>query len=100
MNHIINTFNRLKSKHPDYILFFRMGDFYETYGQDAIAASQILGITLIRRANGNNASIEYAYFPHYALDTYLPKLIHAGKRVAIYDQQEDLKSKELVTPNN
>lgn len=97
MNHIINTFNRLKSKHPDYILFFRMGDFYETYGQDAIAASQILGITLIRRANGNNASIKLAYFPKHALDTYLPKLVRPGRRVAIIDQLEDPRlTKELV----
>jgi DNA mismatch repair protein MutS len=87
----------IKSKHPDAILLFRVGDFYETFSEDAIAASEILGITLTRRANGVAQSVELAGFPHHALDTYLPKLVRAGKRVAICDQLEDPKlTKKLV----
>ena len=94
---MMKQFNEMKSKHPDAILLFRVGDFYETYMQDAITASEILGITLTRRSNGAAKSIEMAGFPHHALDTYLPKLVRAGKRVAICDQLEDPKlTKKLV----
>ena len=87
----------MKTKHPDAILLFRVGDFYETFCDDAISASEILGITLTRRANGSAQSIELAGFPHHALDTYLPKLVRAGKRVAICEQLEDPKlTKKLV----
>ncbi|GHT54597.1 DNA mismatch repair protein MutS [Bacteroidia bacterium] len=87
----------IKSKHPDAILLFRVGDFYETFSEDAIASSEILGITLTRRANGSAQFVELAGFPHHALDTYLPKLVRAGKRVAICDQLEDPKfTKKLV----
>lgn len=87
----------MKKKHPDAILLFRVGDFYETFSDDAIAASEILGITLTRRANGKSQSIELAGFPHHALDSYLPKLVRAGRRVAICEQLEDPKlTKKLV----
>ena len=87
----------MKRKHPDAILLFRVGDFYETFSDDAIAASEILGITLTRRANGKSQSVELAGFPHHALDTYLPKLVRAGRRVAICEQLEDPKlTKKLV----
>ena len=97
----------IKARYPDAILLFRVGDFYETFGQDAITTSQVLGITLTKRNNGNAASSELAGFPHHALDTYLHKLVKAGYRVAICDQLEDPKSvkgivkrgvTELVTP--
>lgn len=97
----------LKAKHPDAIMLFRCGDFYETYSEDAVSASEILGITLTKRANGQGKTVEMAGFPHHALDTYLPKLIRAGRRVAICDQLEDPKTTkklvkrgitELVTP--
>ena len=81
----------IKQKYPDAILLFRVGDFYETFGQDAVLASQILGITLTKRNNGAAASSELAGFPHHALDTYLHKLVRAGHRVAICDQLEDPK---------
>lgn len=94
---MMKQFMAMKTKHPDAILLFRVGDFYETYSQDAIVASEILGITLTRRANGAARSLEMAGFPHHALDTYLPKLVRAGKRVAICDQLEDPKlTKKLV----
>ncbi len=87
----------MKQKHPDAILLFRVGDFYETFSDDAIVASEILGITLTRRANGSSKYVELAGFPHHALDTYLPKLVRAGKRVAICEQLEDPKlTKKLV----
>ena len=87
----------MKGKHPDAILLFRVGDFYETFSEDAITASEILGITLTRRANGSAQYVELAGFPHHALDTYLPKLVRAGKRVAICEQLEDPKlTKKLV----
>ena len=87
----------MKQKHPDAVLLFRVGDFYETFSDDAIAASEILGITLTRRANGQAQHVELAGFPHHALDTYLPKLVRAGKRVAICEQLEDPKlTKKLV----
>jgi len=94
---MMQQFFDLKKKHPDAVLLFRCGDFYETYCEDAVIASQILGITLTRRNNGYNKGDEMAGFPHHALDSYLPKLIRAGKRVAICDQLEDPKlTKKLV----
>ena len=94
---MMKQFVEMKSKHPDAILLFRVGDFYETYLEDAVIASEILGITLTRRSNGAAAATEMAGFPHHALDTYLPKLVRAGKRVAICDQLEDPKlTKKLV----
>ena len=104
---MMKQFVKLKSKHPDALMLFRCGDFYETFSNDAVLAANILGITLTRRANGKNQFVEMAGFPHHALDTYLPKLIRAGKRVAICDQLEDPKTTtklvkrgitELVTP--
>jgi DNA mismatch repair protein MutS len=97
----------IKQKYPDAILLFRVGDFYETFGQDAVIAAQVLGITLTRRNNGSPSSSELAGFPHHSLDTYLHKLVKAGYRVAICDQLEDPKTAkgivkrgvtELVTP--
>jgi len=103
----MQQYNTIKAKYPGALLLFRVGDFYETFGQDAIKASQILGIVLTRRANGSASHIELAGFPHHSLDTYLPKLVRAGQRVAICDQLEDPKTvktivkrgvTELVTP--
>jgi len=94
---LMTQYVEMKKKHPDAVLLFRVGDFYETFSDDAIAASEILGITLTRRANGKAAYVELAGFPHHALDTYLPKLVRAGKRVAICEQLEDPKlTKKLV----
>ena len=94
---MMKQFFDLKAKHPDAVMLFRCGDFYETYCEDAVTASKILGITLTHRNNGYNKGDEMAGFPHHALDTYLPKLIRAGKRVAICDQLEDPKlTKKLV----
>ena len=94
---MMKQFFDLKAKHPDAVLLFRCGDFYETYCEDAITTSKILGITLTRRNNGASAGSEMAGFPHHALDTYLPKLVRAGRRVAICDQLEDPKlTKKLV----
>ncbi len=104
---LMKQYNDIKAKYPDAILLFRVGDFYETFGEDAIKASKILGITLTKRANGAASYIELAGFPHHSVDTYLPKLVRAGFRVAICDQLEDPKSvkgivkrgvTELVTP--
>lgn len=104
---LMKQFNTIKAQHPDAILLFRAGDFYETFGQDAVTASGILGITLTKRANGSASSIPLAGFPYHALDTYLPKLVMAGQRVAICEQLEDPKKAkgivkrgvtELVTP--
>lgn len=104
---LMKQYNAVKAKHPDAILLFRVGDFYETFGEDAIRASGILGITLTRRANGSASYVELAGFPYHALDTYLPKLVRAGARVAICEQLEDPKMTknivkrgitELVTP--
>ncbi len=104
---MMKQYNEIKQQHPDAVLLFRVGDFYETFSDDAITASEILGITLTRRANGAAQFVELAGFPHHALDTYLPKLVRAGKRVAICDQLEDPKLTktivkrgitELVTP--
>lgn len=103
----MKQYYHVKGKHPDAILLFRVGDFYETFGEDAIRASEILGITLTRRANGSASFVELAGFPFHALDTYLPKLVRAGQRVAICEQLEDPKLTkkivkrgitELVTP--
>ncbi len=104
---LMQQYQEMKKKHPDAVLLFRVGDFYEIFGKDAVIASDILGITLTRRANGKENFIELAGFPHHALDTYLPKLVRAGKRVAICEQLEDPKLKktpkqkvvETVTPN-
>ena len=95
---MMKQYFEFKAQHPDAVLLFRCGDFYETYSEDAVVASEILGITLTRRANGGQSKVvEMAGFPHHALDTYLPKLIRAGKRVAICDQLEDPKlTKKLV----
>lgn len=104
---LMKQYVEMKKKHPDAVLLFRVGDFYETFSDDAITASEILGITLTRRANGAAQHVELAGFPHHALDTYLPKLVRAGKRVAICEQLEDPKKTkslvkrgitELVTP--
>src|ERR1700754_642952 len=103
----MQQYNVIKAKYPGALLLFRVGDFYETFGEDAIKASGILGIVLTKRANGAATHIELAGFPHHSLDTYLPKLVRAGQRVAICDQLEDPKATktivrrgvtELVTP--
>ena len=104
---LMQQYQEMKKKHPDAILLFRVGDFYEIFGKDAVEASETLGITLTRRVNGRDKYIELAGFPHHALDTYLPKLVRAGHRVAICEQLEDPKLKrtskqkvvETVTPN-
>ena len=94
---MMKQFWEMKDKHPGAIMLFRVGDFYETYGEDAIIATEILGITLTHRSNGGSKPLEMAGFPHHALDTYLPRLVRAGKRVAICDQLEDPKlTKKLV----
>ena len=94
---LMKQFFEMKKKHPDAIMLYRVGDFYETFSTDAVTASEILGITLTKRANGPGQYIELAGFPHHALDTYLPKLVRAGKRVAICEQLEDPKlTKKLV----
>ncbi len=104
---LMKQYYQIKAKHPDAVLLFRVGDFYETFGDDAIKASGILGITLTRRANGSASFVELAGFPYHAIDTYLPKLVRAGQRVAICDQLEDPKLAksivkrgitELITP--
>jgi DNA mismatch repair protein MutS len=104
---LMKQYNSIKAKYPDAILLFRVGDFYETFGEDAVKASKVLGITLTKRANGSASHIELAGFPHHSLDSYLPKLVRAGFRVAICDQLEDPKLTktivkrgitELVTP--
>ncbi|MDO8993455.1 MAG: DNA mismatch repair protein MutS, partial [Daejeonella sp.] len=100
-------YNAIKAKYPGALLLFRVGDFYETFGQDAIKASGILGIVLTKRGNGSGTNTELAGFPHHSLETYLPKLVRAGQRVAICDQLEDPKTTktivkrgvtELITP--
>jgi len=104
---LMQQHSHIKAKYPGALLLFRVGDFYETFGEDAVTASRILGIILTKRANGSGTSIELAGFPHHSLDTYLPKLVRAGQRVAICDQLEDPKATktivkrgvtELVTP--
>jgi len=88
---LMRQYYSFKQKYPDAILLFRVGDFYETFGEDAIKTSKILNITLTKRNNGKASSIELAGFPHHSLDNYLPKLVKAGQRVAICDQLEDPK---------
>jgi DNA mismatch repair protein MutS len=104
---LMKQYNAIKAKHPGALLLFRVGDFYETFGEDAVIASKVLDIVLTKRANGAAAHIELAGFPHHSLDNYLPKLVRAGNRVAVCDQLEDPKSvkgivkrgvTELVTP--
>ena len=104
---LMKQYYQIKAIHSDAILLFRVGDFYETFGEDAIRASRILGITLTRRANGSASFVELAGFPYHAVETYLPKLVRAGERVAICEQLEDPKTVkgivkrgiiELVTP--
>src|SRR6187551_2072705 len=104
---LMKQYNAIKGKYPGALLLFRVGDFYETFGQDAVIASKILDITLTKRGAGSSSEIELAGFPHHALDTYLPKLVRAGHRVAICDQLEDPRFvkgivkrgvTELVTP--
>ncbi len=104
---LMKQYNAIKAKYPDALLLFRVGDFYETFGKDAVESAGILDITLTKRANGSASEVELAGFPHHALDTYLPKLVKAGKRVAICDQLEDPKETkgivkrgvtEIVTP--
>ena len=103
----MKQYNQIKAKYPDALLLFRVGDFYETFGQDAVKAARILGILLTKRGAGSTSETELAGFPHHSLHTYLPKLVRAGQRVAICDQLEDPKLTkkivkrgvtELVTP--
>src|SRR6187200_2873195 len=104
---LMKQYSAIKAKYPDALLLFRVGDFYETFGQDAVTASKVLDIVLTKRGAGSASEIELAGFPHHALDSYLPKLVRAGHRVAICDQLEDPKLTkkivkrgvtELVTP--
>ena len=104
---LMAQYNAIKAKHPDAVLLFRVGDFYETYGQDAVECSRILGIVLTKRSAGLPTETAMAGFPYHAIDTYLPKLVLAGRRVAVCDQLEDPKLAkkivkrgvtELVTP--
>ena len=83
---LMKQYNSIKAKYPDAILLFRVGDFYETFGDDAVKAAQVLGIVLTKRKNGAAAYVDLAGFPHHSLETYLPKLVRAGYRVAICDQ--------------
>ncbi|MEC7124534.1 MAG: DNA mismatch repair protein MutS, partial [Bacteroidota bacterium] len=103
----MKQYNQIKAKYPDALLLFRVGDFYETFGQDAVRAAKILGIILTKRGAGSTSETELAGFPHHSINTYLPKLVRAGCRVAICDQLEDPKMTkkivkrgvtELVTP--
>ena len=103
----MQQYNRVKSDYPDALLLFRVGDFYETFGEDAVKAASVLDIVLTKRGNGSASEIELAGFPHHALDNYLPKLVRSGHRVAVCDQLEDPKKAvgivkrgvtELVTP--
>ena len=103
----MKQYNQIKARHPEALLLFRVGDFYEPFGEDAIKTSKILGIVLTKRKNGAAAEIELAGFPHHSLEVYLPKLVRAGQRVAVCDQLEDPKMTktivkrgvtELVTP--
>ncbi|MFN8842687.1 MAG: DNA mismatch repair protein MutS, partial [Chryseotalea sp.] len=104
---LMKQYNAIKAKYPGALLLFRVGDFYETFGQDAVTAARVLDIVLTKRGNGSASEIELAGFPHHALDSYLPKLVRAGHRVAICDQLEDPRFvkgivkrgvTELVTP--
>ncbi|MBP6515787.1 MAG: DNA mismatch repair protein MutS, partial [Chitinophagales bacterium] len=93
---LMKQYNQIKSKYPDAILLFRVGDFYETFGEDAKKAAAILGIVLTKRSNGKASEVDLAGFPHHSLDTYLPKLVRAGYRVAICDQLEDPKMTKTI----
>ena len=93
---LMKQYNQIKAKHPQAMLLFRVGDFYETFSEDAVKPSKILGIVLTKRKNGTASHIELAGFPHHSLNTYLPKLVRAGERVAICDQLEDPKT--VITP--
>lgn len=93
---LYKQWSEMKKKHPDAVLLFRVGDFYECFSEDAVTASDILGITLTRRASGKAKAIELAGFPHHALDTYLPKLVRAGKRVAICEQLEEPTARKTI----
>ena len=104
---MMRQYVEIKDRHEDCILFYRVGDFYETFGDDAVTASKVLGIVLTKRANGSAQHVELAGFPHHSLETYLPKLVRAGYKVAVCDQLEDPKLTkkivkrgitELVTP--
>ena len=104
---LMKQYFEVKGKHPDALLLFRVGDFYETFGDDAVIASKVLGIVLTKRANGSAQHVELAGFPHHSIETYLPKLVRAGYKVAVCDQLEDPKLTkkivkrgvtELVTP--
>jgi DNA mismatch repair protein MutS len=104
---LMTQYNAIKAKYPGALLLFRVGDFYETFGEDAVKTSQILGIVLTKRGTGPNGALELAGFPHHSLENYLSKLVRAGQRVAICDQLEDPKATknivkrgvtELVTP--
>jgi DNA mismatch repair protein MutS len=104
---LMKQYNQIKAQYPGAILLFRVGDFYETFSDDARVASKVLGIILTKRSNGSASEMELAGFPHHSLDTYLPKLVKAGYRVAVCDQLEDAKATksivkrgvtELVTP--
>ena len=92
----MKQYNEIKAKHPGALLLFRVGDFYETFGEDAIKTAEVLGIVLTKRANGSAAFIELAGFPHHSIDSYLPKLVRAGFRVAICDQLEDPKTTKTI----
>ena len=97
MTPLMRQYYKIKDRHPDAILLFRMGDFYETFEQDAKTVSQVLGITLTKRSNGKASDVPLAGFPHHALDNYLPKLVQAGLRVAVCEQLEDPKmAKKIV----
>ncbi|MEJ2003385.1 MAG: DNA mismatch repair protein MutS, partial [Cyclobacteriaceae bacterium] len=89
---LMKQYNAIKAKYPGALLLFRVGDFYETFGEDAVRASEVLDIVLTKRSNGAASEVELAGFPHHALDNYLPRLVRAGNRVAICDQLEDPKS--------
>jgi len=89
---LMQQHNAIKAKYPDAVLLFRVGDFYETFNEDAVIAARVLGIVLTKRANGAASYVDLAGFPHHALDTYLHKLVKAGHRVAVCDQLEDPKS--------
>src|SRR5436189_800403 len=93
---LMQQHNAIKAQYPDAVLLFRVGDFYETFGSDAITASRVLGITLTKRNNGGNQETELAGFPHHSLETYLPRLVRAGFRVAICDQLEDPKLAKTI----
>ncbi|MBL4716812.1 MAG: DNA mismatch repair protein MutS, partial [Bacteroidia bacterium] len=92
----MTQWNAIKAKHPGALLLFRVGDFYETFGSDAVKTSEILGIVLTKRSNGAAADLELAGFPYHSIDTYLPKLVRAGQRVAICDQLEDPKLTKTI----